>query len=87
MCHLLAANDFHEAMEAVANSRSKSWYPHMFCDVFIQQVVDSGNPAPYSTAVIEYRGSKITRNIAHPYLLEGGGPLAPTRARSARRAS
>ena len=48
-------------MEAVANSRSKSWYPHMFCDVFIQQVVDSGNPAPYSTAVIEYRGSKITR--------------------------
>ena len=58
---LLAANDFQRAMEAVCNSRSKSWYPHQFCDVFIQQVEDSGNPSPCSTAVIEYRGSKITR--------------------------
>ena len=57
---LLAANDHHIALEAVANSRCKAWYPHNFRDVIFQQFMEHGNPAQSSTASIEYRGARIT---------------------------
>ena len=53
-----------ESLEAVSNSRHKSWYVHNWCLVLTRQIGDKGDVWQPSTAANEFRGSRITRTRA-----------------------
>ena len=63
-----AANEAWHGLEAISNSRHKSWYMHNFVKVLTRQVALDGEIYQHGTAAIEFRGARITRqNVrTHP---------------------
>ena len=59
-----AAVEMWHAMEAVSNSRHKSWYIHNWALVLPRQIGDKGDIWQASTAANEFRGARITRTRA-----------------------
>ena len=61
------------ALEAISNSRHKSWYMHNFTKVLTRQIAEDGEILQHGTAAIEFRGARITRQKVrrrrpHPHL-------------------
>ena len=59
-----AAVEMWHAMEAVSNSRHKSWYIHNWALLLPRQIGDKGDVWQASTAANEFRGARITRTRA-----------------------